>query len=102
METTCNNSCNNRFIMISKMAAVTAILKFSKRHFLPRARIKGVGVGCPDPPPPLKSQENIGFRSNSGPDPLKNHKAVKPAFNGPPPARQRAYSSIWILPSLIN
>ena len=29
---------------------------------------------------PEKSQ-NIGYLSNTGPDPLKNHKATKPAFN---------------------
>ena len=40
-------------------------------------------------PPPEKSQ-NIGFLSNTGPDPLKNHKASKPEFNvGPSLARQR-------------
>ena len=32
--------------------------------------------------PPEKSQ-NIGFLSNSGPDPLKNYKATEPAFNSP-------------------
>ena len=32
-------------------------------------------------PPPLKNYKNIGFLSKSGPDPLKNHKATKPAFN---------------------
>ena len=31
--------------------------------------------------PPLKNHKNIGFLSNTGPDPLKNHKATKPAFN---------------------
>ena len=31
--------------------------------------------------PSGKSQKNIGFLSNTGPDPLKNHKATKPAFN---------------------
>ena len=42
-----------------------------------------------DPPPPEKSQ-NIGFHSCTGPDPLKNLKATKPAFNvGPSSARQR-------------
>ena len=40
-------------------------------------------------PLPLKNHENIGFLRNNGPDPLKIHKAAKPAFNvGPssPPA----------------
>ena len=47
------------------------------------------GTGDPDPPPPEKSQ-NIEFLINSGPDPLENHNATKPAFNyGPLSARQR-------------
>ena len=29
----------------------------------------------------LKNHKNKGFLSNTGPDPLKNHKATKPAFN---------------------
>ena len=37
---------------------------------------------------PLENHKNIGFLSNN-PDPLKNHKATKPAFNvGPSFARQ--------------
>ena len=40
--------------------------------------------------PSLKNHKNIGFLSNTGPDPLKNHKATKPAFNvGPSSARQQ-------------
>ena len=39
--------------------------------------------------PPLKNHNNIGFISNTGPDPLKNHKGTKPAFNvGQSSARQ--------------
>ena len=30
---------------------------------------------------PLKNHKNIGFLSNTSPDPLKNHKATKPAFS---------------------
>ena len=41
-------------------------------------------------PPPLKNHKNIGFLSNTGTDPLKNHKATKPAFNvGQSSARQQ-------------
>ena len=37
-----------------------------------------------------KNDKSIGFLSNTGPDPLKNHKATKPTFNvGPSSARQR-------------
>ena len=50
----------------------------------------GGGQGGPDPPPPLKNHKHIGFLSNTGLNPLKNHKATKPAFNiGPSSARQR-------------
>ena len=39
---------------------------------------------------PLINHKNIGFLSNTCPDPLKNHKATKPAFNfGPLWARQQ-------------
>ena len=39
--------------------------------------------------PPEKSK-NIGFLSNTGPDPLINHKDTKPAINvGPSLARQQ-------------
>ena len=49
-------------------------------------RGRGQGSG----PPNGESHKNIGFLSNSGQDPLKNHKAVNPAFNvGPSTARQR-------------
>ena len=44
----------------------------------------------PPPPPPLKNHKNIGFLINTGPDPLKNRKATKPAFKvGTSSARQR-------------
>ena len=35
-----------------------------------------------DPHP--ENDKTIGFLSNTGPDPLKNHKAAKPAFNVAP------------------
>ena len=38
---------------------------------------------------PQKIHKNIGSLSNTGSDPLKNHKATKPALKvGPPSARQ--------------
>ena len=40
----------------------------------------GGGGGTGDLDPPEKSQK-IVFLSKTGPDPLKNHKATKPAFN---------------------
>ena len=45
-------------------------------------------TGGPDPPP-LKNHNTIGFPSNTGLDPQKNHKVTKPAFNvGPSYVRQ--------------
>ena len=42
------------------------------------------------PPPPPENHKIIGFLSNSGPDPLKNHGATEPVFNvGPSSAPQR-------------
>ena len=46
------------------------------------------GTGGPDPQ--LRKSQNIGFLSNTGPDPIKNHEATKQAFNvGPSSTRQR-------------
>ena len=46
----------------------------------------GQGSGLPRP---LENHKAIGFPSNTGLDPLKNHKATKPAFNvGPLSAHQ--------------
>ena len=42
------------------------------------ARIQREGKGVWTPPEKL---QNIVFLSNTGPDPLKNHKATKPSFN---------------------
>ena len=55
---------------------------------VPCADPEGEGAGVLDPPPLEISQKYRGF-SNTGPDPLKNHKAAKPAFNvEPSSARQ--------------
>ena len=44
---------------------------FSRMH-------SGEGAVGPDP---LIKHKAIGFLSNTGPDPQKNHNAIKPAFN---------------------
>ena len=61
------------------------------RYFMPSIE----GAGGPDPLPFEKSL-NIGFFSNTGPDPLKNYKAAtKLAFNvGPTSARQQNGDSL--------
>ena len=52
-------------------------------------------TGGPDPlPPPGKSKINIGFLSNTCPDPLKNHKTTKPVFNVGPTSSRPALSGI--------
>ena len=61
------------------------------RHKLIKIRHARIqkGIGGPTPPP-LKIHKNIGVLNNTGLDPLKNHKATKPAFNfGPLSACQR-------------
>ena len=46
--------------------------------------------GSGTPPPPPEKHKNIEFICNTGPDPLKNYKANKAAFNvGPSSARKR-------------
>ena len=53
----------------------------------------GTRVRTP-PPPPLKNKKKLGFLSNPGKDPLKNHKATKPAFNVGP-SWIMALKGIW-------
>ena len=46
--------------------------------------------------PSLKNHKNIGSLSNTGSDPLKNHKTTEPAFHvGPSSARQRNMAFPW-------
>ena len=53
---------------------------------------EGGGAGGPDP---TENHKNIGFLSNSGPDPLKTHETTKPAFNvWPSSARQRNVNGV--------
>ena len=55
---------------------------------VPLTEFSGSAARVSGPPPPLENYKNIGFLSNTGPDPLKNHKATKQAFNvGPLIAR---------------
>ena len=71
-----------RFWYILHMQAAQALMQAPQGLFCWHVRIQRGGQG-PDPPPPspLKKYTNIRFLSNTGQDPLKNHKATKPAFN---------------------
>ena len=63
------------------MAQLGRDIEHRQLHNMPGSRRGGGGQG---------NHKNIGFLSNTGPDPLKNHKATKPAFNvGPSSTRQR-------------
>ena len=56
---------------------------------LPWADQEG-GTGGPAPPPPPEKSPNTGFLSNTGLNPLENHKATKLLFNiGPLSACQQ-------------
>ena len=62
----------------------------------------GGGRGSEAPPPPeKKKQKKYRVFSKTGPVPLKNLKATKPAFNVGPsgPKMATAYSGIWIISS---
>ena len=53
----------------------------------------------PDPP---ENHKRIEFLSNTSLNPLKNHKATRPANVGPSLAQQNAFSAIWILSPIIT
>ena len=57
----------------------------------------GGGGGGRGSGPPLKNHKNIGFLSNTGPDPLKNHKATKPAFSVVPLSAHQRNAILWRL-----
>ena len=65
------------------MSALLYIWVLSHRSSwgLPCVDPEGVGEGTGGLDPPPEKSQNLGFRSNTGPDPLKIYKATKPAFN---------------------
>ena len=71
----------------SLAATMTISVRKKGRYFHVGIQKREVGTGGSDP---LKITKNIGFLSNTGPNPLKKYKTTKPAFNvGPSSARQR-------------
>ena len=54
-------------------------LYFEQRHN--KTVLLGRPEGDKGSPPLLQNHQNIEFLSNTGPDPLKIHKATKPAFD---------------------
>ena len=70
---------NLKLLQYFVCASIEALVRLLIFVCWSHARIqRGGGTGGPDPPP-LKYHKNIGFLSNTGPDPLTNPKATKPA-----------------------
>ena len=78
----------------------------SRQWLRTHGRIQKGGQGPGPPPPENHTYCSIGFICNTGADPLKNHKATKPAFNVVPLSahqrnamafRWRADDGLWIL-----
>ena len=77
------------FILISFKFQTLTPREAVAQHFrcMPMRGFRGVRT-----PPPPENHKTLGFLNNTGLDPLKNHKATKPAFNvgvEPSSARQR-------------
>ena len=81
------------FCMLRAKTDLTELIPWLISVFsLLRANMAGSrgGGGGSGSGPPLKNHKFKGFPSNTGPDPLTNHKATKPAFNvSPSSARQQ-------------
>ena len=60
-----------------------------------RTQRGGGGAGGLDPL--LKNHKNIEFLSNTGPDPLKNHKATKPAINVGPMTSETPFNGVSLV-----
>ena len=59
-----------------------SLLVYTQHGWIQREGDRGPG-------PQMKNHKNIGFPSKTGSDPLKNHKATKPAFNGEPSSARK-------------
>ena len=76
-------------IIIAEMLA-SILLSLSPYSCLRLCADPERGTGGPDPPPPpLMNHKNIGFLSNSGPDPQKNHKANQASIQCYTPSHHR-------------
>ena len=85
--------CCSDWFMLQRQRGCSVSVNNLENHDDPR-----FWIPCADPeggpgfrtPPPLKNHNNIGFLSNSGPDPLKHYEATEPAFKvGPSSACKR-------------
>ena len=66
------------------ISRLTCIYQTEKDIFETESSASGAPEGGPGSGPPLKNHKNIGFLTNTGPDPLKDQRATKPAFNVEP------------------
>ena len=82
------NKQNEFLFMLSYLEVWMEISGSQNPHSGPHICVDPEGAGGADLP--LENRKAIGFLSNTGPDPLENHTATKPAFNvGPLSARQQ-------------
>ena len=85
-----DNPASTKAQIVKALKAMQRSLQYGDQVWYyerPHGRIQRGGRGSGSP---LKNKKNIGFLSNSGPDPLKNYEATEPAFNvGPSSAYQR-------------
>ena len=65
--------------MFEEFVFVVVKVRITKLHAWIQRGGGGGGTGGPDPL--FENDKIVGFFSNTGSDPLKNHKAFKPAFN---------------------
>ena len=67
------NGCRGRLRSNSTCVCWSSFSSFLRICHV-RIKRRGWGAGGSDPPPPLKNHKNIGFLSNTDPDPLKTTK----------------------------
>ena len=86
-----NSQCTEIIVKLMNVVQKKAIASRACVHvYRACADPEGRGGQGVRTPPPLKNYKNIGYSSNTGPDPLKKIAATKPAFNvGPSSTRQR-------------
>ena len=70
-------------------------------HIAMHARIQGGGGRGSGPPPP-ENRKNKRFSSNTGADPLKNHKTTKSAFNVKYSSARQRFAGVSMMAPLIS
>ena len=94
-----NNSTSSKYSLSPQMSRWKSNVETYAFQVIPGSRGGEKGVRKPTP---LENRQATGFLSNTGPDPLKNHKTTKPAFTFTPSSACQRNFFKWYIFQLIQ